>query len=100
MKLYTDVKVTCNPKSKFVKWSRTTFSFRAARRSLCVPLGSSVMESSPQARDVASNSTLAEGGELMHALILVAREGKGILCSEESNGFRRWHHYMQSRSPL
>ena len=77
-----------------------TFSFRAARCSLCVLLGSSAMELSPQARDVASSSTLAEGGESMHALILAAREGKGILCSEESDGFRRWHHYMQSRSLL
>ena len=58
------------------------------------------MEPSPQARDIASSNTLAEGGELMHALILAAREGKGILCSEESDGFRRWHHYMLSRSPL
>ena len=36
----------------------------------------------------------------MHALILVVRKGEGLLCSEESDGFRRWHHYMQSRSPL
>ena len=83
-----------------MKWSHTSFSFRAARRSPSVPLGSSAMESSPQAGDVASSSTLAEGGESMHALILVAREGEGLLCSEESDGFRRWHHYMQSMSPL
>ena len=53
-----------------------------------------------QAADVASSGTLADGGESMHVLILVAREGEGLLCSEESDGFRRWHHYMQSRSPL
>ena len=77
-----------------------TFSFHAARRSPSVLLGSSAMESSPQAGDVTSSSTLAEGVESMHALIVAMREGEGLLCSEESDGFRRWHHYMQSRSSL
>ena len=36
----------------------------------------------------------------MHALILVVREGEGLLRSKESDGVRRWHHYMQSMSPL
>ena len=58
------------------------------------------MESSPQTGAVASSSTLAERGESMHALILAAREGEGLLCSEESDGVHRWHHYLQSRSPL
>ena len=75
-------------------------SFRATRRSPSVLLGSSAMESSPQAGDVASSSTLADGEESMHALILAAREGEGLLRSEESDGVRRWHHYMQSRSLL
>ena len=58
------------------------------------------MESSPQAGDVASSRTLAEGGESMHALIVAVREGEGLLRSKESDGVRRWHHYMQSMSPL
>ena len=53
-----------------------------------------------QAADVESSNTLADGGESMHVLILVVREGEGLLCSKESDGFRRWHHYMQLRSPL
>ena len=36
----------------------------------------------------------------MHALIVVVREGEGLLRSKESDGVRRWHHYMQSMSPL
>jgi hypothetical protein len=76
------------------------FSFRAARRSPSVLLGSSAMESSSQAGDVASSSTLAEGGESMHALILAVREGEGLLCSEESDGVRRSHHYMQLDEPF
>ena len=76
------------------------FSFRTARRSPSVLLGSSAMESSPQAGDVASSSTLDEGGESMYALIMAVREGEGLLCSKESDGFRRWHHYMESRSLL
>ena len=36
----------------------------------------------------------------MHAFIPAAREVGGLLYSEESDGFRRWHRYMESRSLL
>jgi len=36
----------------------------------------------------------------MHALIVAVREGEGLLRSKESDGVRRWHHYMHSMSPL
>jgi hypothetical protein len=62
MKLNTDVKVTFNPKSKVRKMES---------HDVLLPCRSAHLQwSPPQAGDVVSSSTLAKGGESMHALIL------------------------------